>query len=396
MIIKARRNITIILIFLLALFPIMISISASPPMPGLPYSVSGTVKYSDGENLPDGSIVKAIVDNENYTTEVVDGTYGVFSPFYVEDSENDNHGKNIFFFVNDINTSQSILFESGSTDLNLTIDNQNNNNNDNNNNNGNSGSPPGDPVILNPVAIIQANTYGFVNKSIVFNASNSNSPNDEIVSYDWSFGDGTFASGIKTNHIYSSVGNYTVTLKVTDSSGLYDNDEISIKIMIDSDNDSWGDSEEGEYGTDYENQSDYPADFDGDHIPDFIDEDDDNDGLNDIVEGEIGSYSKNPSDVINISVLSDGGFLVDVGNDNIFEFYYNIITSTKTSLKKENNDEYLIDIDDDGEYEYIYNVTTGISKGYETSPGVTIIVLTIILIILVLILFIIFYKKKKK
>jgi endonuclease YncB( thermonuclease family) len=60
-----------------------------------------------------------------------------------------------------------------------------------------------------------------VNKSITFNASSSWTfdPAAAIISYNWSFGDGTNGTGEITNHTYLSPGNYTVSLEVTDSDG---------------------------------------------------------------------------------------------------------------------------------------------------------------------------------
>ncbi len=58
---------------------------------------------------------------------------------------------------------------------------------------------------------------GYVNAAISFDASNSSDPDgDDIVSYEWDFGDGN-GNGVSVEHTYSSIGNYTVTLTVTDS-----------------------------------------------------------------------------------------------------------------------------------------------------------------------------------
>jgi endonuclease YncB( thermonuclease family) len=67
------------------------------------------------------------------------------------------------------------------------------------------------PLKLNPV----------VNQSVTFNASSSWTfdPDAAIISYKWSFGDGTKGTGKITNHTYQSPGNYTVCLEVTDSDG---------------------------------------------------------------------------------------------------------------------------------------------------------------------------------
>ena len=59
---------------------------------------------------------------------------------------------------------------------------------------------------------------GHANASISFDASNSSDPDgDDIVSYEWDFGDGTNGNGASVEHTYISIGNYIVTLTVTDS-----------------------------------------------------------------------------------------------------------------------------------------------------------------------------------
>ena len=54
-----------------------------------------------------------------------------------------------------------------------------------------------------------------------FNAAASTAaPGRRIVSYEWEFGDGTpGATGVQTSHTYPNIGNYVVTLTVTDDVG---------------------------------------------------------------------------------------------------------------------------------------------------------------------------------
>ncbi|HEU69045.1 MAG TPA: PKD domain-containing protein, partial [Candidatus Acetothermia bacterium] len=56
-------------------------------------------------------------------------------------------------------------------------------------------------------------------QNVVFNAAASSDPDGTIVSYAWSFGDGTTGTGINITKAYASAGTYTVTLTVTDNLG---------------------------------------------------------------------------------------------------------------------------------------------------------------------------------
>ena len=51
-------------------------------------------------------------------------------------------------------------------------------------------------------------------------ATSSTDSDGQIVSFDWDFGDGSVSSGSTTTHSFSTAGKYTVTLGVTDNSGL--------------------------------------------------------------------------------------------------------------------------------------------------------------------------------
>ena len=77
-----------------------------------------------------------------------------------------------------------------------------------------SSSPSNEP----PIPDTGGPYMGCVNASISFDASNSSDPDgNDIVSYEWNFGDGTNENGVSVDHTYSSIGNYTVILTVTDS-----------------------------------------------------------------------------------------------------------------------------------------------------------------------------------
>ncbi|WP_458040309.1 MULTISPECIES: PKD domain-containing protein [Bacteria] len=77
------------------------------------------------------------------------------------------------------------------------------------------------PANQAPVAVIEAPVCELLVCS--FDGSGSSDPDggDSVVSYSWDFGDGSGAvTGVAPSHTYAGAGSYTVTLTVTDESGL--------------------------------------------------------------------------------------------------------------------------------------------------------------------------------
>jgi PKD repeat protein len=82
-----------------------------------------------------------------------------------------------------------------------------------------------------PTASFTGPASGLAGASVSFNGSGSSDPDGSIVGYAWSFGDGTTsAAGPSASHAYSAPGTYTVTLTVTDSSGLQSSTSHQIAI----------------------------------------------------------------------------------------------------------------------------------------------------------------------
>jgi PKD repeat protein len=72
----------------------------------------------------------------------------------------------------------------------------------------------------------------FTGETITFNASLSTKDGGIIISYEWSFGDGTpDAIGMIATHAYADNGTCTATLIVTDSDGLTDTDSQNITVL---------------------------------------------------------------------------------------------------------------------------------------------------------------------
>ena len=76
-----------------------------------------------------------------------------------------------------------------------------------------------------PVASLDS-TYGGEGQNVkvyslvFFDGGSSSDPDGDVLSFVWDFGDGSEGEGIRPNHFYESVGNFTVTLTVTDTGNL--------------------------------------------------------------------------------------------------------------------------------------------------------------------------------
>ena len=83
-----------------------------------------------------------------------------------------------------------------------------------------------------PVAVIIIPKNVCVNKTIIFDASDSYDPDGVIVSFMWDFGDGCIAYGVNPSHVYKKPGSYRVTLIVTDNYGNTYNESFIVTAGI--------------------------------------------------------------------------------------------------------------------------------------------------------------------
>jgi PKD repeat protein len=82
-----------------------------------------------------------------------------------------------------------------------------------------------------PTAQISLNTTTVkVGEEASFSAAGSTDPDNNIVSYEWDFGDGNTASGMTATHSYSQLGHYTAKLTVRDGDGLSDTSEAEVVV----------------------------------------------------------------------------------------------------------------------------------------------------------------------
>ena len=71
-----------------------------------------------------------------------------------------------------------------------------------------------------PVAVIDGPAAGSPGEELTFSATKSHDADDEPLVYEWSFGDGSTASGATVKKSFTGAGTQSVTLTVTDPSGL--------------------------------------------------------------------------------------------------------------------------------------------------------------------------------
>lgn len=89
-----------------------------------------------------------------------------------------------------------------------------------------------------PLVDIKAPDNGYVNQTILFNASSSIDPDRVIISYTWDFGDGATETGKTPTHSYNKSGIYTVILTVTDNTGKTYSKTFIVTIYADSESSS--------------------------------------------------------------------------------------------------------------------------------------------------------------
>ncbi|MEM9935524.1 MAG: PKD domain-containing protein, partial [Bacteroidota bacterium] len=82
-----------------------------------------------------------------------------------------------------------------------------------------------------PLAVIQSSaSAGQAPLSINFNGTNSTDLDGSIASYNWTFGDGSTASGSTVSHTFTSAGTYQVRLTVADDNGCENQASTTITV----------------------------------------------------------------------------------------------------------------------------------------------------------------------
>ena len=99
------------------------------------------------------------------------------------------------------------------------------------------GTPPPPPPVTPPssvgapiAALSGSPLTGPAPLNSFFDASTSTAGTNPIASYTWDFGDASTGSGKNTAHLFSTAGNFTVTLTVTDTKGLVSTASVTVNV----------------------------------------------------------------------------------------------------------------------------------------------------------------------
>ena len=84
-----------------------------------------------------------------------------------------------------------------------------------------------------PIAEAGEDRGGLVGAAVAFDGSASEDPDGDIVSWRWDFGDGDGALGARAEHAYAQIGEYRVTLTVTDDGGAIGTDQVTVTVRAD-------------------------------------------------------------------------------------------------------------------------------------------------------------------
>jgi hypothetical protein len=266
---------------------------------------------------------------------------------------------------------------------------------------------------------------GFVNEAIVFNGSRSYDRDGTIVSWNWSFGDGAFASGAVVTHVYTTAGRYTVLLTVTDDDGA--NDTYTTVASIHGPNrpplePQFNGPQEGHQNTVY-TYSVVTTDPDNDTIQYILTWGDGSSNTSSFYRTghmftlthqwhDYGFYlvdvsaldSLNASSsivhvriAIDVQYVGSIGYLINTDGVGPYDSFYSNQTGNITAAQLQGGSEYLIDTNGDGSFDVLFNSATGEYRAYpETLAPIYIMLLIGMVIVILLVGLVALVMRRKK
>lgn len=269
-------------------------------------------------------------------------------------------------------------------------------------NGGPNGQPPTPPPENDPpIADADGPYVGVIGIPVVFDGSGSNDPDGDIANYTWHFGDGMEGYGEITDHTYTKIGRYAVTLSVTDDGGIKHSDLTYAIITSTANNPPSMPIITGPTVGKKNiicNYTVMSTDLDNDTVRYFFDWDEDNTTSDYSASGmfyntshtwttggvyTVMVYAEDEnygvSDMAEMTVFIDvqfiddviQGYLLDSDNDGVYDVFHNNVTGYKINVELQDNGNYLIDIDGDGSWNYEYNSEANILAPYHSEEKST-------------------------
>jgi len=237
---------------------------------------------------------------------------------------------------------------------------------------------------------------GFIHQPLLFNGSRSYDRDGSIISWLWSFGDGTTGSGETIFHSYNFTSDYPVLLTVTDNQFASDTYTTTAHITQ-GNNPPTTPSIIGPVFGHVQALSEYllvATDPDNDALHYIITWGDNYSTISPFVDSghplslshhwdargfyTLRCYAQDQHNAsspvtdlriaIDVQYVGPYGYLIDVDSNGIFDTFYSNQTHTETKVKHVDDDNYAIDIDGDGDFDIIFNTITNQYNQYtETS-----------------------------
>ena len=275
------------------------------------------------------------------------------------------------------------------------------------------------PTIYNaqPVADAGGPYEWYINVDLIFDGSNS-ADDGKIVSYEWDFGDGNTEYGISPTYTYETVGNYIVTLTITDDGGKTASD-TTYALIIEPPNNPPTTPVVTALPTGSINiEHSFTAvsnDMDNDTIQYVFDWGDETTSSTEyLINGEettqlhtwdeAGKYTititatDNKTETVSeTTVLIDAfeisnlGLLLDENCDGKYDVFTSISGDEKTNVEPGTSGCYFIDVNGDNIWDYEYNILTNQLETYtepvaaESSNMILSYILTVIMFIIIIV-----------
>jgi len=265
----------------------------------------------------------------------------------------------------------------------------------------------------------------FIGEELHFNGSRSYDRDGTIVSWRWSFGDGTTANSTTVTHLYAEAGVYTVLLTVTDNDGANDTFETVARIKLPNRpplQPTLTGPLEGNRNISYIFSA-VTTDPDEDDVRYMILWGDGSQNTSPFFRSghsiqtlhqwaawgfyTVQVYAQDPSNVtsavyeivvaIDVRYVGNLGYLINTDSIGPFDVFYSNLTRNQTSVQRQPTGVYLIDTNGDGKYDYQYEPSSSAFREYPEKLGneYTMLLVGLGVVILLLVLLGLFAKRKR-